>query len=129
MYYILQARKPLNSEENFVDIKEFYPTGKLVHSKNGVRFPIVSHQKLKSLMKTCNDNTIALMKTSCDLVNEVKLFMVERDIRESRLLQNGCDVCLIDHKEAIKKSGLCKDLHEWKLSMYHLKTLFKVFYF
>ena len=85
--------------------------GKLVHSKSGVLFPIMSLQKLKSLMKTCTDNTVALIKTSSDLVNEVKLIIFERDIRESRLLQNECNVCPINHKEAIKHktSGLCKD--------------------
>ena len=56
------------------------------------------------------------MKTSSDLVKEVKLFTVERDIRESRLLQNKCNVCPIDHKEAIKHktSGLCKDPLTWE---------------
>ena len=42
--------------------------------------------------------------------------MVERDISESRLLQNKCYVCPIYHKEVIKhtKSGLCKDSLTWE---------------
>ena len=42
--------------------------------------------------------------------------MVEKDIIESRLLQNECNVCPIGHKEAVKhkKSGLCKDSLTWE---------------
>ena len=55
---------------------------------------------------------------------EVKVFLVEKDIRLTRNLSNECADCKIDHESAVrhKKTGKCKDTESWANIVYQLFT-------
>lgn len=104
----------------YIDIREYFTTEsddakKDVPTKVGIRFPLEILERFKGAVSTCLDETRTLFKKADCLYAEVKLFLVEKDIRTARLLDSPCEDCPVVHQSALKhaKSGKCKETISW----------------
>ena len=84
-------------------------------AKVDIRFPVEIVQRFKAGMMSCRDIIDKRMRDARRTYKEVKVFLVERDIRSTRSLSNECADCKIDHESAVrhKKTGKCKDSESW----------------
>ena len=68
----------------YIDIREHFPSDdgkKLIPTKIGIRIPTDYVHPLQDIIRSSVQNFTALATRAVEIVNTVKLFLVEKDIR------------------------------------------------
>ena len=112
----------------YIDVRVLEHRGEMkkhdLPTKVDIRFPVEIVQRFKAGMLSCRDITDKRMRDARRTYKEVKVFLVERDIRSITSLSNECADYEIDHESAVrhKKTGKCKDSESWDNTVDQLFT-------
>ena len=121
--------------DKYIDVREHFQSddGKnLIPTKIGIRIPTDYIQPLEDIIRSLVENFTALATRAIEIVNTVKFFLVEKDIRTTRMLEKNCFGCRANHscQKRHEMEGGCLDTNPWSdIVDESLRTRRKVYIF